>query len=350
VSHATLDLQNSQVTDDDIVQVWVNTDDTNHLLCNLGKNASHVPLDLAFSEGETIAFFSKGQGTVHLTGFLLPEEPDYDLGGFGEEGDESVSEDEEDNVLNKSPPKKQKAKKNKVAANEKQQEDDDEDEDDSDFDANVLDLDDADSDDDDDDDDEDDDEDDDDEDEDEDDSDENEEEDKIAAPPAKVPKLDKAAKQKQNGLSNGKPSKEQQNKKDQKQNQSQNQSQKKPQNQPEKQKPATKTLSSGVVVEDLRPGKGNEARPGKKVQVYYEGRLKSNNKVFDSTKGGEGFEFILGRGEVIRGWDIGVAGMKIGGKRRITCPPHAAYGAKGSPPVIPSNATLVFDVELRGVN
>lgn len=72
--------------------------------------------------------------------------------------------------------------------------------------------------------------------------------------------------------------------------------------------------------------------------------------MFDSTKAGAGFSFNLGRGEVIRGWDIGVVGMKVGSKRRITCPPQVAYGTKGAPPTIPSNATLVFDVELRGVN
>lgn len=83
--------------------------------------------------------------------------------------------------------------------------------------------------------------------------------------------------------------------------------------------------------------------------MYYEGRLKSNNKVFDSSKSGQGFSFNLGRGEVIRGWDLGVAGMKVGSKRRITCPPAMAYGAKGSPPVIPANSTLIFDVELRNV-
>lgn len=77
--------------------------------------------------------------------------------------------------------------------------------------------------------------------------------------------------------------------------------------------------------------------------------MKSNNKVFDSTKTGKGFSFKLGRGEVIRGWDVGVAGMKVGSKRRITCPPNMAYGAKGAHPAIPGNATLVFDVELRGV-
>lgn len=138
--------------------------------------------------------------------------------------------------------------------------------------------------------------------------------------------------------------------KDQKQPQQQQQ---KTSNQQQKQQPQQgqkKTLGGGVMIEDLRIGKGPEAKAGKRVQVYYEGRLKSNNKVFDSTKGGDGFRFVLGRGEVIRGWDIGVANMKVGGKRRIVCPPQAAYGQKGSPPVIPSNATLVFDVELRGVN
>lgn len=77
--------------------------------------------------------------------------------------------------------------------------------------------------------------------------------------------------------------------------------------------------------------------------------MKSNNKVFDSAKSGKGFSFDLGRGDVIRAWDIGVAGMKVGSKRRITCPPAVAYGAKGAPPSIPPNATLVFDVELRNV-
>lgn len=100
----------------------------------------------------------------------------------------------------------------------------------------------------------------------------------------------------------------------------------------------------------MRVGTGPEAKNGRKVSVYYEGRLKSNNKVFDSTKSGHGFQFRLGAGDVIRGWDVGVVGMKVGSKRRITCPPGVAYGAKGMPPQIPGNSTLVFDVELRGVN
>lgn len=84
--------------------------------------------------------------------------------------------------------------------------------------------------------------------------------------------------------------------------------------------------------------------------VYYVGRLKSNNKQFDATTGGAGFKFRIGRGEVIKGWDIGVAGMKVGGKRRLTIPAGYAYGARGSPPVIPPNATLVFEIELRGLS
>jgi len=84
--------------------------------------------------------------------------------------------------------------------------------------------------------------------------------------------------------------------------------------------------------------------------VYYVGKLKSNNKMFDSSTSGPGFRFRIGRGEVIKGWDVGVAGMKVGGKRRLTIPAALAYGAKGSPPVIPPNATLVFEVELRGIS
>lgn len=149
---------------------------------------------------------------------------------------------------------------------------------------------------------------------------------------------------KQNGLPNGKAPKPEQKKQDQQKKPQQPQQQQKQnqqnQQQNQQQKTAPRTLAQGVIVEDLRVGKGPEAKSGKRVQVYYEGRLKSNNKVFDSSKSGQGFKFPLGRGEVIRGWDIGIAGMKVGSKRRITCPPQVAYGPKGSPPVIPPNSTL----------
>lgn len=147
----------------------------------------------------------------------------------------------------------------------------------------------------------------------------------------------KLEKPKQNGVENGQKATKQEKKQQQQQ-----------QNQQAK-KGGERTLSGNVKVEDIVVGKGDEAKSGKKVQVYYEGRLKTNNKVFDSSKQGNGFKFKLGQGEVIKGWDVGVAGMKVGGKRRITCPPHMAYGARGSPPVIPPNSTLVFEVELKRV-
>jgi len=75
-----------------------------------------------------------------------------------------------------------------------------------------------------------------------------------------------------------------------------------------------------------------------------------NNKQFDATTAGPGLKFRPGGEEVIKGWNIGVEGMKVGGKRRITCPPHMAYGNRGSPPVIPPNSTLMFDVTLKNVH
>jgi FKBP-type peptidyl-prolyl cis-trans isomerase len=96
-------------------------------------------------------------------------------------------------------------------------------------------------------------------------------------------------------------------------------------------------------------GTGTEATAGKKVSVHYTGWL-TDGKKFDSSKDrGQPFQFRLGAGEVIRGWDQGVAGMKIGGKRKLTIPPDLGYGARGAGGVIPPNATLVFEVELLGV-
>lgn len=108
-------------------------------------------------------------------------------------------------------------------------------------------------------------------------------------------------------------------------------------------------LKGGVVVEDLKIGNGPEAHRNKRIGMYYEGKLKSNNKQFDACKEGKPFLFNLGKGEVIKGWDIGVEGMKVGGKRRLTLPPHMAYGAQGAPPDIPPNSALVFEIECKFV-
>ena len=100
----------------------------------------------------------------------------------------------------------------------------------------------------------------------------------------------------------------------------------------------------GVSILDVLLGDGKTAVLGSRVKVNYIGRLKSNNKVFDSSK--KPFSFKIGQGEVIRGWDVGIVGMRVGGKRKLTIPPEKAYGKKGAPPVIPGNATLEFDVSL----
>ncbi len=96
-------------------------------------------------------------------------------------------------------------------------------------------------------------------------------------------------------------------------------------------------------------GHGAEAKKGKQVQVYYAGKLKQNGKQFDACLKGKPFRFRLGAGDVIRGWDIGVTGMKVGGKRILTIPPSLAYGNKRVD-IIPANSTLVFEVELKSVN
>jgi FKBP-type peptidyl-prolyl cis-trans isomerase FkpA len=106
---------------------------------------------------------------------------------------------------------------------------------------------------------------------------------------------------------------------------------------------------SELQIETLKPGTGAEAKAGDRVMVHYVGTL-TDGKKFDSSRDrGEGFRFTLGQGQVIQGWDQGVAGMKVGETRKLTIPPALGYGARGFPPVIPANATLVFEVELLKV-
>ena len=109
------------------------------------------------------------------------------------------------------------------------------------------------------------------------------------------------------------------------------------------------TTASGLVIEELQAGAGATAEKGCRVSVHYTGWLTDVRK-FDSSKDrNDPFEFPLGAGHVIRGWDEGVQGMQEGGRRKLTIPPELGYGARGAGGVIPPNATLVFEVELLKV-
>jgi FKBP-type peptidyl-prolyl cis-trans isomerase FkpA len=113
---------------------------------------------------------------------------------------------------------------------------------------------------------------------------------------------------------------------------------------------ASTTNPSGMIIQDILSGDGAVASAGRSVTVHYTGWLTDGTK-FDSSKDrNDPFVFPLGAGHVIRGWDEGVQGMKVGGRRRLTIPPELGYGARGAGGVIPPNATLVFEVELLDVD
>jgi FKBP-type peptidyl-prolyl cis-trans isomerase FkpA len=108
-------------------------------------------------------------------------------------------------------------------------------------------------------------------------------------------------------------------------------------------------MPNGMEFIDIQVGTGDEAQSGKQVTVHYTGWL-TDGKKFDSSRDRrDPFQFALGRGQVIKGWDEGVQGMRVGGQRRLIIPPSLGYGQRGAPGAIPPNATLIFDVELLKV-
>uniref|UniRef100_A0A1E1XI77 FK506-binding protein n=1 Tax=Amblyomma aureolatum TaxID=187763 RepID=A0A1E1XI77_9ACAR len=336
------------------------------LLCTLDQgNSRQVPLDLNFVEGEEVTFFLNGKGTVHLTGYLTDGLQDDD-----ESSDEEVSlpdeeENDQENELamgDRSPQKSskhtKKAKKAKQAKLLQVFNGESEDESDSDFDVDQV------------------------EDETEDDDDDapddvdeeaSEEEEpqplslvQRKRPPQKRP-ADKApdsaspAAEKRASLVPSTSSEDTVARKKRKKNKKQRsetptaasdntQAQPSPQGAAQAQgnKLVTTYLPGGVACTDLRVGSGPLAKPGRIMHVYYTGKL-ANNKVFDSCTSGKAFSFRLGKQEVIKGWDAGVHGMKVGGRRRLVIPPSQAYGSARMG-AIPPNSTLYFDVELKAVS
>jgi len=412
-----------------VCSVYLEQDNEEFILCNLSQKNLNESLDLNFTEGEKICFRVEGGGTVHLTGYLVPDEDDdgpmfpmddmSDLEEEEEEEEETPPQLIKKRKLENGDSPKAKSKKEaeikqanamkKILENQSndsdEESDDDDDSDDEDMDDSELksgssffDTTNDDSD------------------EEEEDSDEDDDDDedvsedlsdddsKIETPNKKTPK--KEEKKTPNGntikqknetpkslkkektetpksnkaekkLETPNPKKENKadtktetpatGKKDKKNKQllngvatngsstpaaqtPKNKDAKTPQANQTPAKTPKKQLKGGLMVEDLKIGNGPEAKSGKLVGMYYEGKLKSNNKQFDAQKQGKPFRFRLGRGEVIKGWDVGVEGMKVGGKRRLTCPPNMGYGSQGAPPDIPPNATLVFEVECKMVN
>lgn len=118
------------------------------------------------------------------------------------------------------------------------------------------------------------------------------------------------------------------------------------------QEPGYEKTASGLQYKDTKVGDGAQPKTGQTCRVHYTGWLYENGqkgKQFDSSVGKRPFPFAIGQGDVIKGWDEGVATMKVGGKRTLIVPPNLAYGSRGFPGAIPPNSTLMFDVELLGV-
>ncbi|XP_034661350.1 39 kDa FK506-binding nuclear protein [Drosophila subobscura] len=315
-------------------KLYLTADKQKYVVATIRKDNPQVTLDLNFSKGDQIMFQTTGDATVSLLGYLHDAESEDE-------------DDEEFDLKTLLQGKQGKGKAGKNGQEEEDEEEDDEEDDDEDVDdSQIIDeyeslLENGDEEEDDEEEDEDD------ESEGEEDSDDSIEEDEQPKP--KVAKLSPKANEKAGKDQNG-VAKKQQEKQAKKEKPESKKEQPKPKEQDKKPAGGERSIAGGVKILDLSAGKGPEAQKGKRATVYYIGRLQSNNKTFDSMLQGKGFRFRLGGGEVIKGWDTGVIGMKVGGKRRITCPPHMAYGARGAPPNIPPNSTLVFEVELKGVN
>ncbi|XP_066261523.1 46 kDa FK506-binding nuclear protein [Euwallacea similis] len=312
ISMASLDINSSS---EEPSQLMCSYDGRNYLLCTLRKpDLLQCSLDLEFAAGTEVSFAANGKAHVHLTGYLSETDDELTLNQLAEEVEDEESEDDAFEEVFSKKAKRQNNDKESVPAKKtkllngsaKVEIAEDEDEsDDPDFDEEMANGEEVEE-----------------EEDDGNESDTEDEEDEDEESETEAPQVT-TTKQKLKKEPEAKPG--------------------------TSEKKQKQTLKGGVIVEDLVEGNGPPAKAGRFVTVYYEGRLQKNNKLFDSTSKGPGFKFRLGGGEVIKGWDVGLIGMKVGGKRKIVCPPQAAYGAKGSPPAIPPNSTLVFTVTLKKI-
>ncbi|KAI9500088.1 hypothetical protein BX070DRAFT_230737, partial [Coemansia spiralis] len=328
VSNAALGLNTAN--EDSRTSVVVTVDGKSFVLCSLtpGK-IEQQPLDIWLSEGEEITFESQGDNEIHLTGNFINEEE--------EEDEESADEDDDGDMLGLeyfSPEELQEMVKeglvdpSKLLDLESEGSDDpDYDSDDAEADGLIREI----------------------------TSDEereladeamSSEEEEPKPEPVKEVKIKKQAQKKRKAeaaaaAATAAEEEEAANRK--KVKKAETESKKK--EEVKKEKAATKTLAGGVVAEIQKEGTGAVVKKGARVGMYYIGKL-TNGKVFDKNVKGKPFWFRLGAGEVIKGWDVGIVGMKKGGERRLTIPAAMAYGKRGAPPDIPPNATLVFDIRL----
>ncbi|CAG0912817.1 unnamed protein product [Notodromas monacha] len=349
IARATLEFKKK----DEKACVKLKYKDVEFILCYLdGSKDTQVGLDYAFDRGEELIFTAEGAGIVHLTGLSEVDDDESLLYGSDEEEQANLV----GNAQEDSPGKRRGAKR--ARSDTPADSDDEDDSDDNDFefadgsdDEDIP------------------------EEEDSDDDigemesfdEDDEEEEKTSPKKAKVEakkqhkqKADpnvsgpaKDAKQspaKSNGSVNGEGESAKKKKKKNKKKNKDVEAEKKGEEKGNlTQTPGGKKSENrgGILITTIQAGNGPVAKKGRKVNVYYRGKLKANGKEFDKVIDGKGFGFNLGGQEVIKGWDIGVEGMKVGEKRRLEIPPKFGYGPKGVPPSIPPNSTLIFDVELK---
>ncbi|CAO3681374.1 unnamed protein product [Umbelopsis vinacea] len=302
--------------------VKVSVDDKEFVLCALTpKHIEQQLLDHNFVEGEEVTFSISGPNAVHLTGNYIPDEDmdqdpydsDLMMGSSDEEEDlEEGSEEEDDDDILANGIVTNGAKRLAAAADSEEEE-------------------------------------------------EESEEEEVPAPKTKNEKK-RAAEQASAPANKKQKAQEQAKKAEPKTAEAKKPEAKKPEakkpeakkteakkeqpkkEEPKKEQPKVTKLANGLIIEDIKTGDGPKAKAGQRIGMRYIGKLK-NGKVFDKNVSGKPFNFGLGRGEVIKGWDLGIVGMQIGGERRLTIPASLAYGSQNLPG-IPKNSTLIFDVKL----